>query len=274
MRINKINTYSDYQILIEQYASIKRYTNDYIQTEVADLIVHERLYECHTSSNLFLLVKKDFGQNGIGYRVYYYLGDLDEIADFRDNSNWVVEILYRGERFYPQAEIDYLCKCGFTINLIRDQYCGMYKDLQPSEVGEDISVGYAQNNEEIGMACRLFNASFDVLSGDYISELRYEALLANNQIIIAKDNNHHFLGALHQTIEKGVAWISHVAVVPEARGKHVGQALLNTFVKNNYTTDKQRYMFWVQQQNNVAVNMYKKKGFKYLNKSTISLIKK
>lgn len=273
MRINKIDTYSDYQSLIEQYASVKRYTNDYIQTEVADLIVHERLYECHTSSNLFLLVKKDFGQNGIGYRVYYYIGDVEEIADFSENKNLVTEIIFRGEKCYPQGEIDYFGKCGFSINLKRDQYCGMYKDLQPSEVREDISVGYAQNNEEIRMACRLFNASFDALSGDYISELWYEALLANNQIIIAKDNNHHFLGALHQTIDKGVAWISHVAVMPEARGKHVGQALLNAFVENNYTTEKQRYMLWVQQKNEVAVNMYIKKGFKYLNKSTISLIK-
>ena len=131
----------------------------------------------------------------------------------------------------------------------------------------------AQNKREVDMACKLFNASFDVLSGDYIPELWYDTLFANGQILIAKDENDHFLGALHQTIDKGVAWISHVAVMPEARGKHVGQALLNAFVENNYTTEKQRYMFWVQQKNEVAVNMYMKKGFKYLNKSTISLIK-
>lgn len=273
MRINKINTYTDYQNLIKRYVSIKQYTNDYIQVEAADLIVHERLYECHTSSNLFLLVEKELVNNEKGYRVYYYLGDLEEIADFSDNSNWVVEILYRGDRFYPQAEIDYLCKCGFAINLIRDLYCGMYKDLQSSVKIEGISVVNAQNKREVDMACKLFNASFDVLSGDYIPELWYDTLFANGQILIAKDENDHFLGALHQTIDKGVAWISHVAVMPEARGKHVGQALLNAFVENNYTTEKQRYMFWVQQKNEVAVNMYMKKGFKYLNKSTISLIK-
>ena len=120
----------------------------------------------------------------------------------------------------------------------------------------------------------MFNDSFDHLSGDYISDDNYNDLLLNKQIIVAKDDNGVLLGALHQTLDKGVAWISHVAVIPEARGKHVGQALLDEFIEKNYTTEKQRYMFWVQQQNTVAVNMYEKKGFKYLNKSTISLIKK
>lgn len=273
MKINKINTYTDYQNLMELYVPIKLYTNDYIQVEAADLIDHERLYECHTSSNLFLLVEKDLKNNEKAYRMYYYIGNIEEISDFKESHNWVVEILYRGEKFYPQAEIDYLTKCGFFINLIRDQYCGMYKDLIPSSSIEGISVECAQDKEEVRKACELFNASFDALSGDYIPTLWYDALFANGQIIIAKNKNGHFLGALHQTIDKGVAWISHVAVVSEARGKHVGQALLNTFVDNNYTTEKQRYMFWVQRQNEIAVNMYVKKGFKYLNKSTISLIK-
>ena len=100
MKINKINTYTDYQNLIKRYASIKRYTNDYIQVEAADLIVHERLYECHTSFNLFLLVKKDFGQNGIGYRVYYYIGNVEEIADFSEYKNLVTEIIFRGIKNY------------------------------------------------------------------------------------------------------------------------------------------------------------------------------
>lgn len=263
----------DYQCLMDDYAPIKQFSNDYIQADAADLIVQERLYECHTSSNLFLLVEKDLKNDEKAYRMYYYIGNVEEIPDLRDNHNWVVEILYRGERFYPQAEIDYLTKCGFSINLIRDQYCGMYKDLIPSSSIEHISVECARDKDDVRKACELFNASFDTLSGDYIPALWYDALLVKGQIFIAKNEDGHFLGALHQTIDKGVAWISHVAVVAEARGKHVGQALLNTFIDKNYTTEKQRYMFWVQQQNEAAVNMYVKKGFKYLNKSTISLIK-
>ena len=137
-----------------------------------------------------------------------------------------------------------------------------------------MTISFAENLKEVETACLLFNDTFDNLSGDFVSPSLYTKYLEDKQILIAKDSENNFLGALHQTIEKGVAWISHVAVLSEARGKHVGQALLNEFVQRNYTTEKQRYMFWVQKQNTVAVNMYEKKGFKYLNKSTISLIKK
>lgn len=266
--LNNIVSIADYQTSVAQYSSIKRYSNDYIQTEAIDLIEKENLYEYHTISNLFLFVKKE-----IGYRMYYYLGNLDEIADFSNIHDVVVEILYRGERFYPRDEIDYFLKCGFSINLIRDQYCGLYKDLSVPVHVSDIMVDVASNIADVSQACDLFNASFDQLSGDFISKKCYDQLLANKQILIAKDLDGNFLGALHQTIEKGVAWVSHVAVLPESRGKHVGQMLLDTFVTQNCSSEKQRYMFWVQQQNKAAINMYVKKGFKYLNKSTISLIK-
>lgn len=269
MNLNKINKIEDYQLLTDTYSTNKIYSNDYIQNEVSELISQGLLSEYHTVSNLFLFVKKDFGM-----RVYYYIGNVNEIADFSMQNNLVVEILYRGEKFYPQNEIDYLQKCGFKINLIRDQYCGVYKDLIQSEPINNVIISLAENIEEVETACLLFNDTFDNLSGDYIPKNEYIKLLNNKQIYIAKDNEGNFLGSLHQTIDKSVAWISHITVLPEARGKHVGQALLNEFIQRNYTTEKQRYMFWVQKQNAVAVNMYEKKGFKYLNKSTISLIKK
>ena len=67
--------------------------------------------------------------------------------------------------------------------------------------------------------------------------------------------------------------LGHVAVVENARGRGVGKALVDTFVEWNKDTDKTRYQLWVQRQNKAAVNMYLNKGFKYVNKSTISLIK-
>lgn len=267
--LNEISSLTDYQNLSSYYLPLKIYSNDYIQTEVPELINKKRLFECHTPTNLFLFVKKE-----IGYRIYYYIGNLEEIPDFSSIDNLVVEILFRGMGFYPIEEINYLCKCGFSINLIRDQYCGVFKDLAKGKAVEGICIEKANNLDDVKDACVLFNNSFDALSGDFISEDKFQELLDNNQILIAKDMDGNFLGALHQTLEKGVAWISHVVVLLESRGKHVGQALLDAFVENNYTTEKQRYMFWVQQQNTAAVSMYQKKGFKYLNKSTISLIKK
>ena len=269
MNLNKITDLLEYNSLIEKYSSIKLYSNDYLQAEVERFILDGVLYEYHAERNLFLFLKKE-----IGYRVYYYIGCETEIIDISTLDNLVIEILYRGDKFYPKAEIDYLLRCGFSINLIRDQYCGVHKDLEKTTFYLNINIDYAQDLGEVERACLLFNESFDVLSGDYISPKSYDELYAKKEILIAKDLEGKFLGALHQTIEKGVAWISHIAVDLESRGMHVGQALLDKFVQSNFTTEKQRYMFWVQRQNEVAVRMYQKKGFKYLNKSTISMIKK
>lgn len=266
--LNKIKVIEEYLQLVDTYSCGKLFSNDYIHNEAKELIAQEVLFEYHTNNNLFIFVRKD-----AGLRMYYYLCDLDEITDFTSLSNIVVEIIYRGDKFYPNKEIDYLCRCGFSVNLIRDQYSGMYKDLTKSNASHNVHIKIAETIDEISWSCSLFNNSFDHLSGDYIPSDSYDDLLSNKQIIVAEDENGVLLGALHQTLEKGVAWISHVAVIPEARGKRVGQTLLDVFVERNYTTEKQRYMFWVQQQNEVAVNMYIKKGFKYLNKSTISLIK-
>ena len=267
MILNRINTYKEYECLLAQYSLQSLFSNDYMQAEVASLIVHDALYEYHTPLNIFFFVRRDRGM-----RVYYYLGNLEEVVDFSSCQDIMIEILYRGPKSYPQIEIDYFQKCGFRINLVRDLYCGMYKDLSKPIKAADVIVREAETLEDIAAACELFNQVFDPLSGDFIVKERYERLLADGQILIAQDVNDQFLGALHQRVDKNVAWISHVAVLTEARGKHVGSALLDAFVWRNANSEKQRYMFWVQNQNMVAISMYEKKGFKYLNKSTVSLI--
>lgn len=56
--------------------------------------------------------------------------------------------------------------------------------------------------------------------------------MINNAIWIAHGiDNNKFLGALHQTFTGKTACISHVAVIPEGRGRHVGQVLLDTFIE-------------------------------------------
>lgn len=263
-----VNSIAEYTALTERYSENKLFSNDYIQSSVDTIIGSQSLYEMHSEANLFLFVKKN-----VGYRLYYYVSDTSDIIDISDINNVVVEIIYRGDRFYPQEEIDYLLKCGFCINLIRDAYCGVYKDLKISDITTDISVRSATNLDQVKTASILFNNSFDHLSGDYIVESENSSLLHNQQIYIAEDCCGNFMGAIHQTIDRGVAWVSHVAVLPEARGRGVGKTLVVDFIRRNCTTEKQRYMLWVQRDNKAAVSMYENIGFKYINKSTISLIK-
>lgn len=269
--MKQVANISEYQAIVEKYGQKGVRSNDYIQKEAADLIAREILYADYYEKNAFLFVKKD-----VGMRVYYYINDLEELADFSQYKDLVTEILFRGE--LPQTEIEYFTKCGFRVNLVRDQYAGMYKDLALNvALVTGVVVELADNIEQVKTACELFNVSFDALSGDFIPESAYEGLLQTNSILIAWDvEKKTIYGALHQVKEGPVNVIGHVAVVKEARGHGAGKALVDTFVewnKNTENTEKTRYQLWVQRQNEAAVKMYKNKGFKYINKSTISLIK-
>lgn len=269
MRVEKLSDIQQYQSIVERYRLTGCLSNDYLQARAEGLIAEGRLFVDIHERNAYLLEDK-----GNCYRMYYYLNDMTtpDAVDVIDKPV-VVEILYRGADHFPVAERDYLLVLGFEENLIRDQYAAVYKDLTSAAQTDSIQVREAEGLDEVAWACDLFNTTFDPYSGDYIPEDEYPQLLDNGQILIAVDHKGVKMGALHQSVERNVAWISHVAVVPEARGKHVGQALVDTFVERNRTSDKSRYMLWVQQQNEPAVSMYRKKGFKYLNKSTLSLIK-
>ena len=269
MTLKKIETFARYQEIVAMYGQKGCASNDYIQREAADLIMHDLLYECCGEKNAFVLVKKD----GF-YRIYYYINDYNTVLTFPDET-LETEILFRGMIGEPTEVVEYLERCGFKRHLIRDQYSAIYKDLQPATSNEEIIVQPALTLVGVRGAFELFNQSFDKYSGDYVSPEHYEALLASGNVLMAwhkEGDEAQFLGALHQTVENNVAWISHVAVKEAARGRHVGQALMDDFVKRNITSEKSRYMLWVQKQNEPAVKMYEKKGFKYVGKSSLSMI--
>lgn len=268
MNLKKVNEFGRYLEIVDSYKRKRCLTNDYLYNEVADLIVHDSLYECCGADNAFLFVKKDEC-----FRLYYYLNNLAELHVFDVNENIVTEILFRGNLGTPDVEMDYLTKCGFKPLLRRDQFVGVYKDLVKPVLIQAVSVQKAKTLNDVTEACDLFNCTFDHFSGDYISEMMEQKLFADGNIWIARDANGHFAGALHQTIERGVAWISHVAVLPVYRKQGIGQALLDAFVEHNHVDEKSRYMLWVQAQNQPAIKMYQKKGFKYTNKSTMSMLK-
>ena len=267
--MDQLTDIKQYHDIVECYRREGCRSNDYLQARVGDLIARGLLYaDCH-DSNAYLLERK---VNCC--RMYYYLNDMAS-PDVLTVPDLVImlEILYRGNGQFPQVERDYLVAMGFEVNVVRDQYAAVYQDLTPASAHGDVEVRPAISVDEVAWAVKMFNDAFDPYSGDYIDDGELQTLYQGNQVLMAVDKANNLLGALHQSVERNVAWISHIAVILESRGKHVGQALLDAFVECNHTSDKSRYMLWVQQQNAAAVAMYKKKGFRYLNKSTLSLIK-
>ena len=269
--MKKITDISEYNEILIRYGGKGVLSNDYLQSTAPGLIIHDRLYADCNELNAFLFVRKD-----VGMRMYYYINDIEEKADFSEYEDLVVEILFRKE--LPKTEVEYLIKNGFRMNLIRDSYAGTYKDLSENCASvPDVIVENAQTLLGVKTACELFNETFDKLSGDFIPESMYRTMLNSGNILMAWNaDRSSFLGALHQKKEGNVNVVGHVAVMKHARGRGVGRALLSTFVESNRNPEnpeRTRYGLWVQRQNDKAVRMYHNMGFRYINKSTISLIK-
>ena len=231
----KIDSFIQYKDIVDKYCKKGVLSNNYIQNDVADLIIHDALSVDQYTSNVFFYVQKDAGK-----RLYYYINDLKEDADFNAYDDLVIEILFRNNAL-PSEEIDYFLRKGFRINVVRDQYSGVYKNLESASCpAPEIKVETAHSVSEVEKACLLFNSSFDALSGDYIPENKdkYEYLRENQHMLIAYDyENKQFLGALHQDWDRGLNVLKHVAVVSSARGKGVGRALLDAFIERNHKSE-------------------------------------
>lgn len=263
----KIETLVQYNHLVERYNRKGCATNDYLQNEVADLIVHDCLFAVCGEDNAVLLVQKSGFQ-----RLYYYINNFDEQIELPKNE-YVTEILFRGENA-PESEVNWLENMGFRKNLIRDQYFAKYASLTQSVLNTDLKTDIATEIEDVVWAINLFNTTFDKWSGDFIPLDEAPLLIKEQAILIAKDLNGNKLGALHLEQKGGAMWLNHVAVVKESRGMGVGLGLVEHYIDLGHKNgDNSRYMLWVQRQNVPAVSLYKKKGFAPMNKSTLSMIK-
>ena len=266
MKPVKIDSFEQYCQLVERYNRKGRFTNDYLQNEAADLIIHDRLYAVCGQDNTILFVQKD------GFcRIYYYINNSEELLELPE-SELVTEILFRGESA-PEAEVQWLERMGFKKNLVRDQYFAKYSFLTQPILIEGVKIDIATNDDDVLWAIRSFNASFDKWSGDFIPEAEVQLLIQEKAILMAIDSNGNRLGALHFEKRQGACWLNHVAVMPEARGKKIGRGLVEAYIEQGHVDDNSRYMLWVQRQNVSAVAMYRNKGFAPMNKSTLSMIK-
>ena len=263
----KIETFEQYNQLVERYNRKGRATNDYLQKEAADLIIHDSLFAVCGTDNAVLLVQKAGFQ-----RLYYYINNFEELIELPKNE-YVTEILFRGVNA-PEAEVKWLGDMGFRKNLIRDQYFAKYASLTQPVLLTGLKTDIATDEDDAVWAINLFNSMFDKWSGDFIPQEAAPLLIQEQAILIARDLNGNRLGALHLEKKGGAMWLNHVAVIKEARGMGVGLGLVEHYLELGHVNgDNSCYMLWVQRQNVPAVNLYKKKGFAPMNKSTLSMIK-
>lgn len=272
MELNKFINISEYDNLLLQYKIKGGWCNNYMMAAEVDKHISDgNLFWIFTKDNLFIFLKKD-----VCYRLYYCINNHTEAINFELPDVVTVEILYRGENFYPQEEISYLEECGFSVNLVRDFYVGKFSEMNIEKFElekEGIKIKIADTEEEISFAVNLFNTSFDIYTGDFMN-INNAKLFIDEKCISIIYYNGICLGACHAYEKNKVFYLAHLAVLPEARGKKLGKILMGEMITRYSINENSRYSLWVQHDNRVAKNIYKSLGYKYANKSTISLIKK
>lgn len=264
MRIQKITDIQSYSNLIDRFLLKGTASNNYLlPAEVSRLIYEGKIYSWHDDLNCLFFVEKKGGV----VRLYYLLNDLSDKISFNLKLPVVTEILFRGNLGEPKEEISYLQKNGFLINLRRDQYSASIPD------GITREPVFAKSSKDTLKVIELFNSTFDVYSGDYIDPGQSETIFENKSLLCSYSENNELQGALEISISGRNTWISHLAVFEKWRGHGVAKKLMEMFFTYARIHSCKRLMLWVQHQNSTALSLYTKYGFKYTNKSTLSLIK-
>ena len=272
--MNKISIVQDIlevENILDQYFRNGTHTNNYILAKEYEKAINEKiLYKFITQDNAFLLLDK-----GNCYRVYYFINDTTFYEIPKTDKVLVLEILYRGKSNFPDEMVKFWVNNNFNEHLLRDCY-----SLKPNQivvvktiVDSQIKIKLADKLEESEYARHLIKKYLDPYTGDPLSLEKLEEYRKSGYLFCAYFGSQK-CGILQGEFKNNVWWLGHIVVEENYRGYRIGNALTEAYIQKGLEISCNMFQLWVIQDNEPAVNLYKKFGFSYFNRSTISLIQK
>lgn len=268
-----INSHQELEELLEEYSASFQWSNNYMLLEELQAYLQAGKLFLHQNSkdSLVLLVQRDSF-----YRLYYQTNALDDIQSIELNEAVVQELIYRGPKFYPKEEVEAWSKQGFEVHMGRDNYFLNRKGMIPSdlEASEDLSgIKPIESEVDLQKSNAMIRTYLDPYTGDILSLEELSAFSANGDLLgIYVENK--LAGVVQGEYKNKVYWLGHMVVDEAYRGQRLSTKLLKAFLLKGLSLNCRQFQLWVLQDNEPALGLYKKYGFKYLNKSTISLLKK
>ena len=268
-----INNDLELEDLLEAYGASFKWSNNYMLLEELQVYLQsEKLFLLQKSKDtLVLLVQRDSF-----YRLYYQTNLLEDIQTIELNQTVVQELIYRGPKFYPQEEVDFWKQQGFQVHMGRDNYFLNSKVLVTFdlEASEDLSgVKPIDNEVDLQKADEMIRIYLDLYTGDILSREELSAFSANGDLLGIYVKN-ELAGIVQGEYKNKVYWLGHMVVDEAHRGQRLSTKLLKAYLLKGLSLNCRQFQLWVLQDNKPALGLYKKYGFKHLNKSTISLLKK
>lgn len=268
MILQPIKDFKKLKELIEFFFIPKTITNCYLSNDyLLNLIEKGTLSYINTASNLFLITPKE------GFcQLYFYINCLGENVSLSTECPVSMEVIYRGEKNRPNEIFNYWILNGFKEHLVRDNMVAIYSEMPLVEINEsNVTIRHAQPNEA-DLLHSVYLLSFDLYSGDMLGRADIQNRINSKQIICAYSDN-ELCGFLEFEIKNSIVWLNHIAVLENFRGKGISNQLISKYIRLNKVNENTRYQLWVIQDNIAAVNLYKKFGFRYNNKTTASMLK-
>lgn len=216
---------------------------------------------------MYLFVKKE----GF-YRLYYLVNSVDVLHDFT-NIEIVLEIIYRGQNKMPIEHINYWKKNGFITHLTRDCYFLKKSDITSKFVNKGaFKIESISAEEDVIFAKKLIDENLDIYTGDRLAlhEIEHYSKLGHLYCIFNKGIR---CGILQAEFKNNIFWLGHIVVDKDFRGLGLANELVSHYINEGIDLQVSQFQLWVMNDNIPAVNLYEKKGFKYLNKSTLSMLK-
>lgn len=268
MKPTLINNHTQLADLLSHYARRRSLSNNYLlPAQYQSLIQQQRLSYVAEGDNLALLVQEPTCD-----KVYYHINDTGCLMPALPADRvYAMEIPFRGDNFWPQQEMDYWERSGFSRHQRHDLYVlpAPNEPLDP-RLPQDVDIHLTTDAEDVHWAINLFNDTFDPYAGDYIN---LGAALGHHERLLVAFRQEERIGALHYTVKGTQWWISHVAVIQKAKGTGVGTALVRRYINKGITEGARRFAMWVLSTNFAALKMYEHLGFTRAGKATISMIR-
>jgi ribosomal protein S18 acetylase RimI-like enzyme len=182
-----------------------------------------------------------------------------------------MEIVYRG--LPPVTVKDFWISNGFKEHLTRDNLLLISKDNQQVILGENsINIKFANSYEETGKITELFQNELDTYTSDAKSLAEITGYVNNENVLCAYYDN-EFCGALQFEWKNNICWLGHIAIDNQFRGKGIANHLVAEYIRINSVNDNAKFQLWVINENQPAIKLYSKFGFRYTGKSTVSLLR-
>lgn len=231
------------------------FTNFYSDTEkTTSWIQRGQLYFDETEAGVLLYRKKD-----AFFHLYYFTPSLNDLQTLLTMDlpieQLVVDII--GKPQHTAAIVQFFSDAGFTLRTTLQRFIRIHRDdsefYQPSA---EVEAAVAGEAVEI---TALFTENFDALSEQVPTLEDVESLIAEGKVFVVRDQT-GIKGFLVRTNTGQTTVLNNFLVRPDSRGEKIGSKLLKHYIFE--TKDTKRMMLWVKADNETAIGVYEKYGYK------------